>query len=84
MNGVLKQVADGAVQSDEGWVVRFIGSELIEYCTGRSACLVNVRYSSNDRARQIYATESCSELFPDLRDHLRSVARMFEGQYVVV
>ncbi len=80
----LMQAEDGTVQSDEGWAVRFIGPELIEYCTDRSACLVNVRYSASARARQIYATESSSELFPDLTDHLRRAATLFQGQFVVV
>lgn len=83
MSGLM-QAQDGAVQSDEGWVVRFLGPELIEYCTDRSACLVNVRYSASAKARQIYATESSSELFPNLNEHLRRAAQLFHGQYVVV
>jgi hypothetical protein len=82
--GQLRQVEDGTVQSDEGWAVRFLGPELLEYCTDRSACLVNVRYSASARARQIYATESSSDLFPNLGDHLRRAAQLFRGQYVVV
>ena len=80
----LMRVGDGCVESSEGWAARLIGLELIEYCCGSAACLVNVGYSSAQRARQIYATESISELFPDLREHLRSAAPLFEGRYVVV
>ena len=75
---------DGAVQSAEGWMVRFLGPDLIEYCTERAACLVNVDYSRAEHTRKIYASESASDLFPDLREHLASAARLFQGQYVVV
>jgi hypothetical protein len=34
--------------------------------------------------RQIYASESTSDLFPRLREHLRSAAPLLQGQYVVV
>jgi hypothetical protein len=80
----LMRVADGAVESSEGWVVRQIGPDLMEYCCGSAACLVNVGYSPEVRARQIFASESTSELFPRLREHLRSAAPLFEGRYVVV
>ncbi len=80
----LLRVGDGSVESSEGWVARLIGLELIEYSSGPAACLVNVGYSPTQRARQIYATESISELFPKLREHLRSAAPLFEGRYVVV
>jgi hypothetical protein len=80
----LKREADGTVQSAEGWMVRFLGPDLLEYCTERAACLVNVGYSPAERARQIYASESSSDLFPHLREHLASAARLFQGQYVVV
>ena len=80
----LMRVSDGSVESSEGWVARLIGPELIEYCSGSAACLVNVGYSNSQRARQIYATESISELFPNLREHLRSAAPLFQGRYVVV
>lgn len=80
----LMRVEDGSVESSEGWVARLIGLELIEYCSGSAACLVNVGYSPTNRARQIYATESISELFPNLREHLRSAAPLFQGRYVVV
>ena len=80
----LLRADDGSVESSEGWVARLIGTELIEYCSGSAACIVNVGYSQAQRARQIYATESISELFPNLREHLRSAAPLFDGRYVVV
>ncbi|HMC16079.1 MAG TPA: hypothetical protein VKI18_10630 [Albitalea sp.] len=80
----LLRVGDGSVESSEGWAARLIGTELIEYCSGSAACLVNVGYSRTEHARQIYATESISELFPHLREHLRSAAALFDGPYIVV
>jgi hypothetical protein len=75
---------DGGVESSEGWAARFIGRDWIEYCVGTAACLVNVDYSPSQRIRLIHATESISELFPRLREHLRSAAPMFEGHCVVI
>jgi hypothetical protein len=83
-NSELMRISDGSVESSEGWVARLLGPELIEYFSGSAACLVNVGYSRTQQARQIYATESISELFPNLREHLRSAAPLFEGHYVVV
>ena len=80
----LLRVAEGSVESSDGWAARLIGREWIEYCIGSAACLVNVSYSPSQRTQQIYATESMSELFPRLREHLRSAAPLFEGHYVVV
>ena len=80
----LLRARDGSVESSEGWTVRLIGPDLMEYSRGSAACLINVGYSTAHRARQIYATESISELFPHLREHLRSAAPLLEGRYVVV
>lgn len=80
----LTKDADGSVQSPEGWMVRFVRPDLIEYCTARAACLVNVGYSPSDKSRPIYASESSSELFPHLHEHLASATRLFQGQYVIV
>jgi hypothetical protein len=80
----LMRTGDGSVESSEGWVARLLNPEMIEYCSGSAACLVNVGYSPTQRARQIYATESTSELFPRLREHMRRAAPLFEGHYVVV
>lgn len=78
------RVHGGVVESSEGWAARLIGQDWIEYSVGSAACLVNVGYSSATRAQQIYASESVSELFPRLREHMRSAAGLFEGRYVVV
>jgi hypothetical protein len=80
----LIRISDGSVESSDGWVARLLGPELIEYCSGSAACLVNVGYSKTQRVRQIYASESVSELFPNLGEHLRCAAPLFQGHYVVV
>lgn len=84
MNTELRKASDGSVESSDGWAVRVLGPEVIEYCTGAAACLVNVGYSPRQRTRQIYASESLSELFPNLREHLQSAAALLQGSYVVV
>lgn len=80
----LMRISDGGVESSEGWAVHLIGPELLEYCSGPAACLVNIGYSPTQRARQIFATESSSDLFPMLREHLQSASQLLEGRYVVV
>jgi hypothetical protein len=84
MTPELQARADGAVSCSDGWAVRFVAPDLLEYSHGQAACLVNVGISSSERQRSIYATESSSELFPQLREHLQSAVRYFKGQYVVV
>jgi hypothetical protein len=84
MNSQLQSRADGAVSCSEGWAVRFIAPDLLEYSHGQAACLVNVGFATSDRERRIYASESSSDLFPQLREHLQSAVRHFKGQYVVV
>lgn len=84
MAAELRTSSDGALECSEGWAVRFVNAEVLEYCHGRAACLVNVEYSPDKGARAIYASESTSELFPHLREHLRAVARHLKGRYVVV
>lgn len=76
--------ADGAVTCSDGWAVRFVAPDLLEYSHGQAACLVNVDYGANERARRIYASESLSDLFPQLREHLQSALGHFKGRYVVV
>ena len=80
----LMRVGDGCVESSEGWMVRLVGPELMEYSSGVAACLVNVGYMPELRVRHIYASESTSELFPKLREHLRSAAPLLQGHYVVI
>ena len=84
MKTELLSCTDGAVSCRDGWAVRFVAPDLLEYSQGQAACLVNVGLDSSDRERRIYATESLSELFPQLREHLQSAAQYFKGQYVVV
>jgi hypothetical protein len=84
MTPQLQARADGAVSCSDGWAVRFVAPDLLEYSQGQAACLVNVGISPSERQRSIYATESSSELFPQLREHLQSAVHYFKGQYVVV
>jgi hypothetical protein len=82
MNPQLQTRADGAVSCADGWAVRFVAPDLLEYSHGQAACLINVSQQASER--RIYATESSSELFPQLREHLQSAVAHFKGQYVVV
>ena len=84
MNPQLKTRADGAVSCSDGWAVRFVAPDLLEYSHGQAACLVNVGVEASRSERRIYASESSSDLFPQLREHLQSALRHFKGQYVVV
>lgn len=85
MNPQLQARADGAVSCSDGWAVRFVAPDLLEYSHGQAACLVNVGGVEASRTeRHIYASESSSDLFPQLREHLQSALRHFKGQYVVV
>ena len=84
MNAKLDARSDGAVSCGDGWAFRFVAPDLLEYSHGQAACLINVGYEASDRERRIYASESTSELFPRLREHLQSAVRHFKGQYVVV
>ena len=84
MNPQLQARADGAIYCSDGWAVRFVAPDLLEYSQGQAACLVNVGYEASQRERRIYASESSSELFPQLREHLQSAVSHFKGQYVVV
>lgn len=72
------------VESSAGWTAEFIGPELIEYRHERDSCLVNVGYSTECRARAIYATEARSSFFPRVHEHLRSALPLLPGRYVVV
>jgi hypothetical protein len=84
MNAKLQAKSDDAVSCGDGWAFRFVAPDLLEYSHGQAACLINVGYESSDRERRIYASESSSDLFPQLREHLQSAVRHFKGQYVVV
>jgi hypothetical protein len=84
MTPELQSRADGAIACSDGWAVRFIAPDLLEYSHGQAACLINVDFETNERARRIYASESSSDLFPQLREHLQSALGYFKGRYVVV
>jgi hypothetical protein len=76
--------ANGQVQSSEGWTLRALSPDLLEYVDGRAACLINVGSPTRQAVRPIYASESSSDLFPDLREHLRMALPYLKGHYVVV
>lgn len=75
---------DNVIYGRDDWEVRLIGPELIEYRCADAACLVNVAYSPVRKAREVYASESSSDLFPELFEHLRMAMRRLPGAYVVV
>jgi hypothetical protein len=75
---------DGSLACSEGWAVRFVGPDLLEYSDGESSCLINVDRMMRDRTRRIYATESSSDYFPGLRERLKAAAGHFKGAFEVV
>ncbi len=76
--------ANGQVQSSEGWVLRPLSTDLLEYIDDRAVCLINIGSPTRQAVRPIYASESTSELFPHLREHLRMALPYLKGNYVVV
>ena len=76
--------ANGQVQSSEGWTVQPLSPDLLEYADGRAACLVNIGSPTRQAVRPIYASESASDLFPQLREHLCMALPYLKGSYVVV
>jgi hypothetical protein len=84
MNLQLQPRADGAVSCADGWAVRFVAPDLLEYSQGQAACLINVGRAAGDRERPIYASESSSDLFPHLLEHLQCAVAHFKGHYVVI
>jgi hypothetical protein len=76
--------SNGHVHSTDGWVLRPIGSDVFEYDDGCGTCLINVGSPTRHAVRPIYASESTSELFPDLGDRLRAALPYLRGNYVVV
>jgi hypothetical protein len=76
--------ANGQVQSSDGWTLRPLSPDLLEYVDGPAACLINVGSPTRQAVRPIYASESSSDLFPDLREHLRMALPYLRGNYVVV
>jgi hypothetical protein len=80
----LEYRADGDVACNDGWAVRFVAPDLLEYRHGDAACLINVDYAASERTRRIYVSESSSDLFPQLLEHMQSALGHFKGRYVVV
>lgn len=76
--------ANGQVCSSEGWVLRPVGPDLLEYDDGCAACLINIGNPTRQAVRPIYASESTSALFPHLGEHLRAALPYLKGNYVVV
>jgi hypothetical protein len=85
MERVLKTANDGSVQSNEGWALRFVSPNLIEYVAGSKVCLVNVESPRPPvNKRRIHATESASPHFPELREHIQHAAGLLKGAFEVV
>lgn len=81
----LRTRPDGALVCDQGWAVRFVTPDMLEYSKGEASCIVNVGAITQERTRRrIYASESSSDFFPNLHEHLQAVARHFDGRYEVV
>jgi hypothetical protein len=76
--------AAGGVQCAEGWSLRWLGPELIEYGTPQDACLVNVGYDVERKSRAIYASEASSAWFPRVVEHLCMALPLLPGRYVIV
>lgn len=84
MKQALCKRADGALVCDDGWTVRLVSPEMLEYSEGPASCIVNVGAAGHDQLRRIYASESSSEFFPRLREHLQAAAAHLSGRYEVV
>jgi len=76
--------ANGQVQSSDGWMLRPVSPDLLEYVDGQATCLINIGSPTRQAVRPIYASESSSELFPDLHEHVRMALPYLKGRYVVV
>ncbi len=76
--------ANGQVQCSEGWMLRPLSPDLLEYIDGRAACLINIGNPTRQAVRPIYASESSSDLFPHLSEHVRLALPYLKGSYVVV
>lgn len=76
--------ANGQVQSSDGWMLRRVSPDLLEYVDGPATCLINIGSPTRQAVRPIYASESISELFPHLNEHVRLALPYLKGNYVVV
>ena len=83
MRKELWTVGNNSVTCSEGWSVSLLDAHTMEYTCGSASCVLNVEYMPGDQSRCIHASESSSELFPNLRERLLSAARMLKGRYVV-
>jgi hypothetical protein len=76
--------SNGQVQSPDGWMLRPLSPDVLEYVHGRAACLINIGSPTRHAVRPIYASESISDLFPHLHEHVRMALPYLKGNYVVV
>jgi hypothetical protein len=76
--------ANGQVQCSEGWTLQPLNPDLLEYADGPAVCLINIGSPTRQSVRPIYASESASDLFPHLREHLSMALPYLKGSYVVV
>lgn len=83
MESRLMLCENGKVLSSEGWAVQPIGTDFLEYSDGPDACLVNLGENQPGRGRVIYASESNTEFFPLLRQHLLMALPFLRGQWVL-
>jgi hypothetical protein len=76
--------ANGQVRSSDGWMLRPLSADVLEYVDGPAACLINIGSPIRHAVRPIYASESISDLFPHLQEHVRMALPYLKGNYVVV
>jgi hypothetical protein len=75
---------NGQVRSSDGWMLRPLSPDVLEYVDGPAACLINIGSPTRQSVRPIYASESISDLFPHLHEHVRMALPYLKGNYVVV
>jgi hypothetical protein len=76
--------ANGQVRSSDGWMLRRVSPDILEYDDGHASCLINIGIPTRQMVRPIYASESISDLFPMLHEHVRQALPYLKGSYVVV
>lgn len=76
--------ANGRVHSSSGWVLRPVNADLLEYACGEATCLINIGHPTSHSVRPIYASESLSDLFPDLCENVSLALPYLKGDFVVV
>jgi len=83
----LHKRADGALVGADGWVVRLVSPEMLEYSDGDASCIINVGRAAGHGAeatRRIYASESSSDHFPQLHQHLQAALPHLNGRFELV